>query len=691
MSTYIPTYSQEDEALPEPTGVFGKIIAAQKSHETQRYEANKLLDFIQTEGTNHYNSLATTATPLPLLIKVPGTHTVRFITGLAPFVHDIFSQEESPLTDQLLAIVQDIDNINEEAVIIRLPPNILKVSAVMAPTEEKFINKVRAGEDTLTNTSWFQQNSVKDNTVDVAKVAPLPPYLAYDAFTGDVPAHEIWERILMADDEGLEKVFDYTKNFLMAVHVNYNVTNRNNLQVDSQFFMERQSMEAKEWGKLRTSIVYPSVITQRQKEKGTASVEMTSALTQMIGQQNNDKNNNNTPPAQTQQSTSTDVADQNYKKYGMSENDIARTLQLCGLTTGQEDQLPEWFTQIAEKNLSTDGKRSIIKILFTGNIPYEEHDIPATPTILDLAIKRTWIGDGDAATATGVMKGLSPYLFDAITSEEVEEETNFADAVRNSSASTVQDIQKLKQKKATAPSSHQALVATLKTFANALERLFTGRGPLYMVLRANLITPLTKMSKLAKSLMNKTTLASIMWGCYKQSQHYALGQMTGPTALVAEWQIMTQNILGGAQDFKFLEVPLAISGNPVELDNKTKKPKPNAGSPTPSSPNADTPTIPPKRRKILVKIHPTIKAKITSILPDKLNLRKLASVCNIPSARAIFPQSDICVPTALTGKCPYSTCRNNHDPDKITDELAEAAVSVLDPAIRNPLSLNEGQ
>ena len=85
-----------------------------------------------------------------------------------------------------------------------------------------------------------------------------------------------------------------------------------------------------------------------------------------------------------------------------------------------------------------------------------------------------------------------------------------------------------------------ALVTTLKTFANALERLFTGRGPLYMVLRANLITPLTKINKLAKSLMSKTTLASIMWGCYKQAQHYAMGQMTGTKSLVAEWQIMTQ-------------------------------------------------------------------------------------------------------------------------------------------------------
>jgi hypothetical protein len=289
------------------------------------------------------------------------------------------------------------------------------------------------------------------------------------------------------------------------------------------------------------------------------------------------------------------------------------------------------------------------------------------------------------------MKGLSPYLFAATTPEKVEEETNFADAVQNSTASMVSDIQKLKQKKATAPTSHQTLVDTLKTFANALKQLFMGQGPLYMVLCANLITPLTEINKLAKSLMSKTTLASIMWDCYKQAQYYAMGQMTGPTSLVAEWQIMTQSILGGAQDFKFLEVPIAISGITTEADTATHKPKPKPSPADPSPPSGETPTSPAKRRKIVqVKIHPTIKAKITAILPDKLNLHKIASICNIQSARAIFPQSDICVPTALTGKCPYLTCHNNHDSERIMDELAEAAVSILDPIIRNPLALTKG-
>ena len=232
-ATFTPTYTNEDEGLPAPLGKLSKIIAAEKTHVQQRFEANKMLELIKSEDTENYSSLITTSTPTPLLIKVPGTHTVRFITGIAPYIDDPFSTHRSQLAEHFLAIMQDIDTIDEDVTTIRLPKDILKINKVMAPTDIQFISKLEQGDDTQTGTTWFQQNPVKDNTVEVAKIAPLPPYLAYDAFTEDVPAHLIWERIEMADHEDMEDVFTYTKNFLMAVHVNHNLTNDKNLQIDS--------------------------------------------------------------------------------------------------------------------------------------------------------------------------------------------------------------------------------------------------------------------------------------------------------------------------------------------------------------------------------------------------------------------------------------------------------------------------
>ena len=80
-----------------------------------------------------------------------------------------------------------------------------------------------------------------------------------------------------------------------------------------------------------------------------------------------------------------------------------------------------------------------------------------------------------------------------------------------------------------------------------------------------------------------------MWGCYKQAQHYVMGQMTGPTSLVAKWQIMTQNILGSAQDFKFLEVPIAISGIAIYTKAAAKKQKPKANTPNLSALQEENP------------------------------------------------------------------------------------------------------
>ena len=43
-------------------------------------------------------------------------------------------------------------------------------------------------------------------------------------------------------------------------------------------------------------------------------------------------------------------------KLGMSATEIRTTLTMCGLTTGQEDILPEWMFKMAEKGMTTNTK-----------------------------------------------------------------------------------------------------------------------------------------------------------------------------------------------------------------------------------------------------------------------------------------------------------------------------------------------
>ena len=67
-----------------------------------------------------YDKLASTGLPFPMLIKVPYTHLVRFISGLAPLTKDPFAPQD-PLHGELFPSLQDIDRADQTAQVIRLP------------------------------------------------------------------------------------------------------------------------------------------------------------------------------------------------------------------------------------------------------------------------------------------------------------------------------------------------------------------------------------------------------------------------------------------------------------------------------------------------------------------------------------------------------------------------------------------
>ena len=83
-----------------------------------------------------------------------------------------------------------------------------------------------------------------------------------------------------------------------------------------------------------------------------------------------------------------------------------------------------------------DGKRSIIRKLLTTELKYDEHPIPLTPTLLQTIINKEFGGDDDTSTASGAMKGLSPYTMATMTEEELEEASEYAQAVEASKSAS---------------------------------------------------------------------------------------------------------------------------------------------------------------------------------------------------------------------------------------------------------------
>ena len=696
---YAPNYRKETDSFPAPTGLFGRQIAKDKPVATQKEEAEKLLTYMES-APRTYDNLASTGLPFPMLIKVPNTHFVRFISGLAPLTKDPFAAQD-PLHGELFAILQDIDRADQSAQVIRLPKTALKLQEVMLPTDVQWFEKISKKDDATDGKVWFREAAVKDNTESVAMVCPCLPLWAYDAFTNDVPAHELWERIHTADDEDCEQVRDYALNWLKAVHTSHNTTNVRKIEIDSRYFMERPGATSTEWVRKRVSTLYPTIGsgltttpgTNGQGQNGTNNA--LAILAQALAGQTTVQGQHGQNQA-TVASTST-----NYDKFGMSDGDVDRMCIMCGLKPGQGAGLPRWFEKLNEKGSTKDGQRTLLRKMLGENLKYEEHPIPCTPAVLDMIIKKAFTGDGDYQTTTGVMKGLSPFLFAPQTAEDIAEATTYARAVAKSTATTVEDLQKL-SKKAKAPQSINMLISLLKTFANVLEKLLTAGCPLLIRLVKDAIVPLVQLSPLARQVFSKESIAAIAWAVFHQAMFFAQGEMVGKTPLTSEWVQMTNAVKGGGRSLENYSIPTALANrtppvSPIKERREAadededqdgsakgkgrKKAKKVKGSDKDKEDAKGT-------EKRTMDINPIIRAKITPVLPEFLNIKKLCTICDIEQ-RNLFGKN-ICSFAALKGICPFWKCRSSHDGALVDDELAEKVVNLLQPFLRNPGQLTEG-
>ena len=71
------------------------------------------------------------------------------------------------------------------------------------------------------------------------------------------------------------------------------------------------------------------------------------------------------------------------------------------------------------KDLSKDGKRAAVQAALIADPEYDENPIPITPQLLKMIVDKEFTGDDDTTTAAGAMKGLSIYLMEDMTDEEI--------------------------------------------------------------------------------------------------------------------------------------------------------------------------------------------------------------------------------------------------------------------------------
>ena len=569
ITAYTPVYW--DGALPQPTGIFSNEIHAKEPPEAQRDAAIRLQTFLQGAATEDLGFLAGTRTPTPMLIQVPGTNKVRFLTGLAPFLGDPLAPP-SPLRNTLLALDQDIDEPGETPKVLRLPDDTLKIQKVLAPDITVVQEDLKDNKDD-DGKPWYTETTVRDKThCEVAKVVPCPAYIAYDAFVHDVSAVILLERILSLQTEtqtaDTKSMWDWVTQFLCAVMTKHN-SKSNTVQTSHDCFAERPHKDAKQWGKERMTQVYPA-LPQGQAGAPQMSPGNLQDLLAMLQTSTRAPGTGNpqAAPAQEEQGAVEDPYSVICKSFNMAEPDLLHTLLLCGLDQGEEEYLPAWYKDIAVKNISTEGKGRIIRSLFD-DLTYDEHPIPALPTTITMLINKAWVGNDPSNTAQATMKGLSPYICMPRSEADVQAASDLHNATTEATTKTKDDVLTLaKQLKPATPSSFSSLMGTLRTFANLLGICFGKRSPLYIDLLSDVIAPLAQWTETAKSAVASSTIGAIMWAIFKQTRHFAQGNMQGEKKkYTAEWKVMRLSI-ESASNFTLLNCPASIAGS-------TPNPPPN--------------------------------------------------------------------------------------------------------------------
>ena len=685
MRNYTPVYWTATDTLPDPSGVFGTSMNTTITKENQRAEAVSFLTFLQTDPKDP-STLTLTTKPVPLLIKVPGTCKVKFILGLAPCFSDPFATQQSAMHGALLAIDGDIDDVLESPVVRKLPAKLLEVREVLCPSETTFHTKMEEHVQNGPGTEWFKARDLTGaakETRELAMVAPFPPYLAYDALTGEVDAHVVYDRIEMsALEQEAPDLAAYVKNFLTAVHTKHTGA-APTVDMGNAPFLERQHPDAKKWARDRAKTLFAHSI-----EAGPASGQHpTQSDLSLLAQALVAAKQAATPitPEKTKE-----TADDVFKTYGMCRYDLNRFLHMCGRKEGQEDMLPEWISLVATKNMSTDGKRAVVRKVLQENLRYPENPIPLHPALIKMLITKEFTGDDDSSTAGATMKGLSPYTVVFMSAEEIEEARSFHDALDEATSATVAEVRKKHSRQARAPTSFQDLLETLKTYANLLQAAFKPRCPLLLRLLSDVVNPLLKLTPVARQVMKKTTLAAILWAVYKESALFALGKEEDERT--PEWDTAV-GMIRCKSDFTMLEVPITINGVDYTTPKKRKAEgdKPTGGQvgkgADHKADNEDGKPAPGGgKKKAKLEIHPIIKAKLTPALPPNFHLKALLQCCDIKDAAHVFLDiKRVCLLGALQGSCPFKRCMMNHNTrDKITDEMAEAAVALFQPFLQDP-------
>lgn len=667
--------------LPGPNGKIPEILH-KTSPALQKKQASELFGFLADENSALLELNADT-TPRVALINIPQTSKVRVVFGLG-FGSQGLGQV-SAISQQLLMLHGDgggeTGGIPSALV---LPRSATTHHNINVMTVEQFSQKItEKGKDYAY--PLLPRNKISSQA-KLMQICPIPAYLVYDGFTTDLDAADVCERILSMETAGdYEDMFLHAQVFLLACLSSHNVSDAKPY-VPPPTLMARIPPIAQSWATSRFALLFPTLANKPQQTppaqapptQHTYDPNLAKILETLIPHLN--RSSSNTTPQQSEESDTPPASDA-----GMSKQELAATLEMCGLpTAATAANLPEWFLLCSEKGNSEQFKLQIIRKHIMNNTQYDDAEVPLTSVLLKMALKRNWAGkDGNIKRPSLIhaADGLSPFLVIDLDEDEVANINDESEALAQASNITVADIQKLKKKFVPkVPASAEDFMLLLKRFANLLYALFSDDCTYYKCVN-KVISALQDYSKPARDSLSMRTKASILWILLLQGRQFSIGNM----AVLAEFQTLHTCLTSKQGSITHAEVP-----SDLFKDAPAKRPN-TAGDTNPNDNKKAKIEHPPPKVKNPNTWHPILKAKLgTPMYKAKFpTFSKILTYCGTDVESIFKRDGKTCAPNAVTGRC-YKRENCPRDHTMITEDEANRILPLVQKFIDNPTGIIEG-
>jgi hypothetical protein len=204
--------------LPGPVGNIAVLLSrmdivahCQRAVDLYQFLVRKDKDLLKLKMDSHCK---TVVIGLPLSSKVRVLHSA----GCGSSSIGAISQ----IDGKLLFLSGDRGNDIGIPVPMVLPTEILEQNDTIAMSHEQFVNNLTDKRQNFTWPLTKRTQSLANDRVSIMKIVPFPAFLILDGFTKDICAAELYERVMLLDNQEGQMI-THLKQFLLGCITRHNI------------------------------------------------------------------------------------------------------------------------------------------------------------------------------------------------------------------------------------------------------------------------------------------------------------------------------------------------------------------------------------------------------------------------------------------------------------------------------------